>query len=68
MAFDVTEQENAREELNRHVRAHDETLNHVADAVAIFSADRKLNFYNKAFRDLWDLEEPFLLDRPGHGR
>ena len=42
MAFDVTAQENAREELNRHVRAHDETLNHVADAVAIFGADRKL--------------------------
>ncbi|MDP1555330.1 MAG: tyrosine protein kinase, partial [Hyphomonas sp.] len=64
MAFDVTMQENAREELNRHVRAHDETLNHVADAVAIFSAERKLTFYNKAFRDMWDLEEAFLLDRP----
>lgn len=68
MAFDVTEQENSREELNRHVRAHDETLNHVADAVAIFGPDRKLNFYNKAFRDMWDLEETFLLDRPSHGQ
>lgn len=68
MAFDVTMQENAREELNRHVRAHDETLNHVADAVAIFSAERKLTFYNKAFRDMWDLEEAFLLDRPNHGQ
>ncbi|AXE62927.1 ATP-binding protein [Hyphomonas sp. NPDC076900] len=68
MAFDVTEQENSREELNRHVRAHDETLNHVADAVAIFGPDRKLNFYNKAFRDMWDLEETFLLDRPNHGQ
>ncbi|MEH6488184.1 sensor histidine kinase [Hyphomonas oceanitis] len=68
MAFDVTAQENAREELNRHVRAHDETLNHVADAVAIFGADRKLTFYNKAFRDMWDLEETFLLDRPTHGQ
>lgn len=68
MAFDVTEQENSREELNRHVRAHDETLNHVADAVAIFGPDRKLNFYNKAFRDMWDLEEVFLLDRPSHGQ
>lgn len=68
MAFDVTEQENSREELNRHVRAHDETLNHVADAVAIFGPDRKLNFYNKAFREMWDLEESFLLDRPSHGQ
>ena len=68
MAFDVTAQENARDELNRHVRAHDETLNHVADAVAIFGADRKLSFYNKAFRDMWDLDESFLLDRPNHGQ
>jgi signal transduction histidine kinase/PAS domain-containing protein len=68
MAFDVTAQENAREELNRHVRAHDETLNHVADAVAIFGADRALTFYNKAFRDIWDLEETFLLDRPKHSQ
>ncbi|MEQ8301228.1 MAG: PAS-domain containing protein [Hyphomonas sp.] len=68
MAFDVTAQENARDELNRHVRAHDETLNHVADAVAIFGADRKLTFYNKAFRDMWDLDETFLLDRPTHGQ
>ena len=68
MAFDVTAQENAREELNRHVRAHDETLNHVADAVAIFGADRKLTFYNQAFRDMWDLDESFLLDRPNHGQ
>ncbi len=68
MALDVTAQEDAREELNRHVRAHDETLNHVADAVAIFGADRKLTFYNKAFRDMWDLDESFLLDRPSHGQ
>jgi signal transduction histidine kinase len=68
MALDVTAQEDARDELNRHVRAHDETLNHVADAVAIFGADRKLTFYNKAFRDMWDLDESFLLERPGHGQ
>lgn len=67
MAFDVTAQEDARAELGRHVKAHDETLNHVADAVAIFGADRRLSFYNKAFRDMWDLEESFLLELPKHG-
>lgn len=67
MAFDVTEQENAREDLNRHVKAHDETLNHVADAVAIFGSERKLTFHNKAFSDMWDLDESFLLDSPNHG-
>ncbi|MCL4156183.1 UNVERIFIED_CONTAM: hypothetical protein GTU68_017486 [Idotea baltica] len=67
MAFDVTAQENAREDLNRHVKAHDETLNHVADAVAIFGSERKLTFHNKAFSDMWDLDESFLLDGPNHG-
>jgi signal transduction histidine kinase len=68
MAFDVTEQEKAREALDRHVKAHDETLNHVADGVAIFSADRRLNFYNRAFAKMWDMDEGFLLDMPTHGQ
>ena len=67
MAFDITEEEAAREDLNRHVKAHDETLNHVADGVAIFGPDRKLTFYNRAFAAMWDLEEGFLLDSPSHG-
>ncbi|MEL6830373.1 MAG: PAS domain-containing protein, partial [Pseudomonadota bacterium] len=68
MAFDVTDQERAREDLDRHVKAHDETLNHVADAVAIFSSDRRLSFYNRAFAKMWDLDEGFLLDMPTHGQ
>lgn len=67
MALDVTDQEHAREQLDRHVKAHDETLNHVADAVAIFAADRKLTFHNRAFAEMWSLDEAFLLDNPEHG-
>ena len=67
MALDVTAQEEAREELDRHVHAHSETLNHVADAVAIFGADRRLNFHNRAFSEMWGLDEAFLLDQPEHG-
>ncbi len=51
MAFDITELEFARETLDRHAKAHDETLNNVADGVAIFGQDRKLIFNNKAFAD-----------------
>ena len=68
MAFDVTEQEAATEELDRHVRAHDETLNHVADAVAIFGADRRLVFHNRAFAEMWALDEGFMLEKPAHGQ
>ena len=68
MALDVSAQEDAREELARHVKAHDETLNHVADGVAIFGPDRKLSFYNRAFAQMWGLEEGFLLEKPTHGQ
>ena len=68
MAFDVTEQEKARDDLDKHVKAHDETLNHVADAVAIFSSERRLTFHNRAFAKMWDLDEGFLLDMPTHGQ
>ncbi len=68
MALDVTDQEAAREDLDRHVQAHGETLNHVADAVAIFGQDRRLIFYNRAFADMWALDESFLIDKPAHGQ
>ncbi|MEO1028779.1 MAG: ATP-binding protein [Pseudomonadota bacterium] len=68
MAFDVTEQETARKTLDLHVQAHAETLNHVADAVAIFGKDRRLIFHNNAFAEMWGLEEGLLLENPTHGQ
>ncbi len=47
--------------------SHDETLNRLADAVAIFSPSRRLSFHNTAFADLWRLEPGFLAERPTHG-
>jgi PAS domain-containing protein len=57
-ALDVTEAEESRDVLKRHVEAHDETLNHLADAVAIFDSAKRLSFHNTAFADLWGLEPP----------
>jgi signal transduction histidine kinase len=64
---DVTEVEDMRDALKKHVAAHDETLNHIADAVAIFSQTKRLAFYNTAFAELWGLEPAWLADRPTHG-
>ncbi|MCX7585863.1 PAS domain-containing sensor histidine kinase [Phenylobacterium sp. 58.2.17] len=64
---DVTETEELREALKRHVEAHDETLNHIADAVAIFGEGKRLIFHNTAFAELWGLEPAWLADRPSHG-
>ncbi|MDH4385380.1 MAG: PAS-domain containing protein [Caulobacter sp.] len=66
-ARDLTESEDIREALKRHVAAHDETLNHIAEAVAIFSQNRKLSFHNAAFAELWALEPAWLADHPTHG-
>ena len=64
MAVDVTETETVREELRRTIRAHAETLNHLATPVAIFDGSRRLQFYNQAFVRLWELDIAFLESAP----
>jgi signal transduction histidine kinase len=64
---DVAELEELREVLKRNVEAHDETLNHIAEAVAIFSQAKQLIFHNTAFAELWGLEPAWLADQPSHG-
>jgi signal transduction histidine kinase/PAS domain-containing protein len=64
--IDVTEAEESREILKRHAKAHDETLNALEDAVAIFGPERALNFHNLAFEKMWDLEPAWLAERPTH--
>src|SRR5690606_12727747 len=66
-ADDVTETEELKEQLKRSDAAHDDTLNHIADAVAIFSHDKRLTFHNTAFAEMWGLEPAWLAERPGHG-
>ena len=65
-AVDVTQSEESREELRRHVEAHDETLNHLADAVAIFDSSKRLSFHNTAFAELWGVEPAWLAESPSH--
>ena len=65
-AVDMTEAEETRDTLRRHVEAHDETLNHLADAVAIFGPSRRLAFHNTAFQTLFGLDQAWLDERPTH--
>jgi hypothetical protein len=67
VAIDVTEAEENREALRTHVAAHDETLNHLADAVAIFGPNKRLSFHNTAFQEMWELDAGWLAERPSHG-
>lgn len=65
-ALEATEAEETRDTLRRHVEAHDETLNHLADAVAIFGPSRRLAFHNTAFQNLFRLDPAWLDERPTH--
>ena len=63
---DVTEAETAAEKLGGLESAQEAILGQIADAVAVFGADRRLTFHNPAFARLWDLEPAWLADRPAH--
>jgi signal transduction histidine kinase len=65
-ALDMTEAEETRDTLRRHVEAHDETLNHLADAVAIFGPSKRLAFHNTAFQSLFNIDPAWLDERPTH--
>jgi signal transduction histidine kinase len=63
---DVTDAEAAAETLTRLAAAHEAVLNQVADALAIFSSERRLTFHNPSFADLWGLEPAWLAEAPTH--
>ncbi|MFC0634032.1 sensor histidine kinase [Brevundimonas balnearis] len=65
-ALDATEAEETRDTLRRHVEAHDETLNHLGDAVAIFGPSKRLAFHNTAFQQVFGLDPAWLDERPTH--
>ncbi|WP_183840411.1 sensor histidine kinase [Rhizobium etli] len=64
MAIDVSDIEAVRAELDRTLKSHAETLDHLATPVAIFDGERRLQFYNQAFVALWELDIAFLEGRP----
>lgn len=64
IGIDVTEVETMRAEVTRMVNAHRRTLDQLPTAVAIFGADRRLAFYNAAYRILWGLGPDLLDDSP----
>jgi signal transduction histidine kinase len=64
IALDVTEAEIARSEISRINEAHRRTLDQMPTAVAIFSAERRLIFYNNAYLTLFKLDPVFLEEMP----
>ncbi|KAA0698915.1 PAS domain-containing protein [Neorhizobium sp. P12A] len=67
IAIDVSETEAVRAELQRTLKSHAETLDHLATPVAIFDGERRLQFYNQAFVSLWEFDIAFLESKPDNG-
>ncbi|MFY9688095.1 MAG: PAS-domain containing protein [Pseudolabrys sp.] len=64
MAIDRIEAETLRSELLRMTEAHRRVLDQLSTGVAVFNIDRKLTFYNAAFRSLFELDAGFLDQTP----
>jgi signal transduction histidine kinase len=64
IGIDATEVETLHRDVARMVEAHRRTLDQLATAVVAFNAERRLTFYNTAYRALWDLDAAFLDQGP----
>ncbi|WP_425408039.1 PAS-domain containing protein [Hyphococcus sp.] len=67
VAIDVSEQDKAKSDLKQQIEANQRTLDQIHTAVAIFGASQNLIYYNRAFRELWTLDEADLSGRVYHG-
>lgn len=67
VAVNNTREEELNTELKRHQSSNRELLGQLRTAIAIFSADERLEFYNHAFSLLWGLEEHWLNTQPRLG-
>ncbi len=66
-ALDQTRVEELQTELDRHVAAHGEVLERLSTAIAIYSTDTRLTFFNTAFVKLWRLDREWLESQPTYG-
>ena len=64
VALDVTAVEHAKGELDRQSAAYERTLDKVATAVAIFTPERQLTYFNEAYHKLWQLDAGWLKTEP----
>ena len=66
-AIDITELDKAKVDLRQHIEANQRTLDQIHTGVAIFGASQNLVYHNRAFQDLWSLEDADLSGRTYHG-
>lgn len=64
LALNITREEELEAELKRFETANRELLEQLGTAIGIYDGDTRLEFYNSAFAQLWDLEDQWLNTRP----
>ncbi len=63
-AVDQTALEETHAELARHIAAHDDVLQSLGTGIVIFGPDKRVKFFNAAYRDLFEMEAQFLQSEP----
>lgn len=63
-ALDQTQSEKLQKELYRHLSGHKEILENIASAVAIYDAEKKLAFFNHAYKRMFEMDETWLHTHP----
>jgi signal transduction histidine kinase len=61
---DVTERLDLERRFEELIRVQGETLDNLAEGVAVFASDGKLRLHNAAFAKMWKLSPQALADRP----
>ena len=61
---DVTERLDLERRFDSLIRVQGETLDNLAEAVAVFASDGRLRLYNPAFSKMWKLSPDVLAERP----
>ncbi len=61
---DVTERLELERRFEELIRVQGETLDNLAEGVAVFASDGRLRLHNPAFSRMWRLEPQTLADRP----
>lgn len=63
-ALDQTQLEESHAELARHIAAHDDVLQALGTGIVIFGPDKRVKFFNTAFREMFNLDAGFLRQEP----
>jgi PAS domain-containing protein len=67
LAVDLTESDDSRGELARHMAAHAAVLEKLGTGIVIYGPDTRVQFFNAAFAAQWSLDPDWLRDGPTHG-